>query len=533
MDVTREGQLPDLGWTDPFRALFYTSPNAALVFDHETLAVVTANDAAARLYGCTHDELMSRDFLDLFAETDREAFAVRLKRPVLEAEKSGPWRQTRCDQKILYVEVAVQPYVVQQRPVIIGRIHDVTARIEMEQSVIASEQRYHEIFENANDLIYTHDLRGNFLSFNQAAERTTGYRREEAPQINIAQLVVPEHLELARSMIQRKLGGERPTVYEIDILAKDGRRIPLEVSTRIQFVEGKPVAVQGVARDITEQKRARQALENFARELQLKNRELASALDAARAAAEAKSRFLANVSHETRTPMNGIIGMIHLLLETHLTPEQRDYAETVLQSADGLLAIMNDILDFSKIEAGRMTLETTVFSLKKVFENVVKLFTGQAAEKNLELRTAIAAGIPEIVIGDCLRLQQVLTNLLSNAIKFTSRGAVTVEAALVGSREGCATVRFAVTDTGIGMRAESLTRIFESFVQADDSSTRLYGGTGLGLAISKQLVELMGGEIGVASEIGKGSRFWFTVPLGISAAAEESAAATVVQQPTL
>jgi len=344
---------------------------------------------------------------------------------------------------------------------------------------------------------------------------------------------VPESLDLARSMIQRKLGGESPTVYEIDILAKNGSRIPLEVSTRIQFVDGKPVAVQGVARDITERKRARQALENYARELQLKNRELASALDGAREAAEAKSRFLANVSHETRTPMNGIIGMIHLLLETNLTLEQRDYAETVLNSANSLLVIMNDILDFSKIEAGRMTLETTVFSLRQVLENVVKLFSGQAAEKALELRTAFAAGLPEMVIGDSLRLQQVLSNLVSNAIKFTSQGVVTIEGALLASRESCATVRFRVNDTGIGIRPESLEKIFESFVQADDSSTRLYGGTGLGLAISKQLVELMGGEIGVTSKFGKGSSFWFTLQLGRSAANEEPAESTVARGRTL
>jgi len=513
-------------WTDPFRTLFYTSPNAAVVLDRQTLASVDANAAAGTLYGCSPEKLIGRDFLDLFAEADREVFAARLKGPTFEAQKSGPWRQVRCDGKVLYVELAVQPYVVQERPVIVARIRDVTDRIEMEQSVIASEQRYHEIFENANDLIYSHDLRGNFIAFNHAAEKTTGYRRDEAAQINISQLIVPEHLELAQCMIQKKLGGGHTTVYEIDIVAKDGRRIPLEVSTRIQFVDGKPVAVQGVARDITERKRARQALENYARELQMKNRELASALDAARAAAEAKSRFLANVSHETRTPMNGIIGMIHLLLETNLSAEQRDYAETVLQSADSLLTIMNDILDFSKIEAGRMTLETSVFSLQELLQRVVKLCGAQAAQKSLELRTAYAAELPERVIGDSLRLQQVLSNLLSNAIKFTSTGTVTLEASVIASDKDCATLRFVVSDTGIGIRPESLEKIFESFVQADDSSTRLYGGTGLGLAISRQLVELMGGEIGVRSRFGEGSSFWFTLQLGRSGAADESAAPT-------
>jgi PAS domain S-box-containing protein len=511
---------------DPFRSAFYASPNAALIFDRKTLANVGANDAAAQLYACSPEELIARDFLDLFAEGDRVSFAAKLDRPALEPEKSGPWRHVKCDGNVLYVEIAVQPFTMEGVPVIIARMHDVTARIEMEQSVIASEQRYHEIFENANDLIYTHDLKGTFVTFNRSAERITGYRREEAAQLNIAQLVAPEHLELARSMIRRKLGGERPTVYELDIFAKDGRRIPLEVSTRIQYVDGKPVVVQGVARDITERKQARQSLENYARELQLKNQELASALEAAQAAAEAKSRFLANVSHETRTPMNGIIGMIHLLLETDLTPEQRDYAETVLQSGNNLLTVLNDILDFSKIEAGRMRLETTVFSLVGILTGVVKLFSGQAVEKGMELRTAFAAELPDVVIGDSLRVQQVLTNLLSNAVKFTNCGMVTVEAAVVASHDKQATVRFTITDTGIGIKADALERIFESFVQADDSSTRLYGGTGLGLAISKQLVELMGGEIGVTSEFGNGSSFWFAIPLRKTTATEDSTAAT-------
>jgi PAS domain S-box-containing protein len=517
---------------DAYRKLFFGSPNAGMIVDRETLAIVIVNDAAAKLYGCSREELLSRAFLDLFTDPDREVFSDRLQGAAMEPDKSGPWRQTGCAGRALYTEVTVQPFALEQKPVILARISDVTARIEMEQSVIASEQRYHEIFENANDLIYTHDLRGNFITFNRSAEKTTGYRRDEAAQINIAQLIVPEHLELARGMIQRKLGGENPTVYEIDILTKDGRRIPLEVSTRIQFVDGKPVAVQGVARDITERKRARQALEDYARELQAKNRDLAAALDAARGAAEAKSRFLANISHETRTPMNGIIGMIHLLLDTNLTPEQRDYAETVLQSANGLLGIMNDILDFSKIEAGRMTLETTVFTLQKMLDGVVKLFSGQAAERQLELRTAFAPELPETVVGDRLRLQQVLSNLLANAIKFTARGSVTVEAAVSASQENCVTIRFAVSDTGIGIRAESLEKIFESFVQADDSSTRLYGGTGLGLAISKQLVELMGGEIGVTSEFSQGSSFWFTVQLGRSGASEDSVEFTVAQEQT-
>jgi PAS domain S-box-containing protein len=361
------------------------------------------------------------------------------------------------------------------------------------------EARHRGIIDNASDFIFTLDNEGHFTSFNPAGERMTGLTRDQALGRSFRDLLVPEASNHPLPLFDLHSEDDPAVTFQTRFKIAEDRIIWIEICARALRQPGKGHGILGVARDISERKQIEE--------------ELLRARDAAEANTRAKSAFLANMSHEIRTPMNGVIGMSNLLLDTRLSDEQRDFAETIRNSAESLLTVLNDILDFSKIEAGKLQFETIDFDLHETVESTLELLAARASDKGLELASYLPAELPRWIRGDPGRLRQVLLNLIGNAIKFTERGEVVVAVAL--ERESGSEIRlhFEVTDTGPGLSAETQSRLFQPFSQADGSTTRRFGGTGLGLAISKQIVHLMDGEIGVRSTVGEGATFWFTARL--------------------
>jgi len=361
------------------------------------------------------------------------------------------------------------------------------------QSASEGLRRERAMIENALDVICTIDASGKFVSVSPASLKIWGYEPEELIGRRFIEFVTIDDVEKTLAVDASIVAGTEATDFENRYIHKDGSLVDTMWTS---FWSESEQLVFAVARDITARK--------------LMEEELRQTRDVALASVRLKSEFLANMSHEIRTPMNGVIGMTGLLLETDLSPEQREDAEIIQSSADDLLRILDDILDFSKIEAGLLDFENLEFELRSSVERSVKVLAQRAEAKGLELVSFVQRDVPITLRGDAGRLRQVLTNLIGNAIKFTERGQVAVRVFSVSETPSHTVIRFEIKDTGIGISEESQQKLFRVFTQADGSTSRKYGGTGLGLAISKQLVELMGGQIGVESTPASGSTFWFT-----------------------
>ncbi len=477
------------------RGLLDATRESLFLLDSQA-TILAANTTAAQRFQRTPAEISGSNFFDLLPGNVREARrayfdqVMQTGQPVdFEALRDDYIFQTRFypvkDKSDTLVGVAVFA-------------QDVTDQKHAEKALRDSEINMRTMFENSPLGMIHFSNTGTILNCNDNFVELMGSSRAKLIGYNFARDSKDEKL---RAALLKAISGER-SEYEGYYKSVTGNKTtPLRIVFNPTEPEKSPTEVIATLEDISERKRM--------------EKELIEAINTADEANKAKGDFLANMSHEIRTPMNAVIGMSHLALKTELTPKQQDYLHKIQSSANSLLGIINDILDFSKIEAGKLDMEAVDFNLDDVLDNLANLVTVKAQEKeDLEVLFATASDVPRFLVGDPLRLGQVLINLANNAIKFTDSGEIVVSSELVKQDSDEITLKMSVSDTGIGLTQKQISKLFQSFTQADTSTTRKYGGTGLGLTISKRLVEMMGGKIWVESEPGQGTTFIFTAVFG-------------------
>ncbi|MHB8157511.1 MAG: PAS domain-containing protein, partial [Desulfocucumaceae bacterium] len=473
------------------------TPASVVITDREG-NIEYVNPAFSRITGYTAAEVQGRNTRLLKSGLHPPEFYSLLWKTILEGRDwRGELYNKKKSGKFYWESANISPVRNEAGEVthFVAVKEDITERKRMEERLRITQYSV----DNSNTSIFWVNTDGTFSYVNDSVCRELGYTREELLTMKVTDIGVgwtldkwAQHLEFRKQI--------KSATFETASRRKDGTIFPIEIKSNFMEFTGRNYFVS-FATDITERKQAQEQLLIAKQEADQANR--------------AKSEFLANMSHEIRTPLNAIIGFVQLALKTELSPRQRDYLNKVHLSGHTLLGIINDILDFSKIEAGKLDLESVDFYLDDVLNNLAGIVGISAAEKDIELLFKISSDVPRALTGDPLRLGQVLTNLLNNAVKFTEAGEIVLSAEKVGEDQANGVrLRFAIRDTGIGMTEDQIAKLFMPFTQADGSTTRKYGGTGLGLSISKRLADLMGGEITVESEAGKGSVFTFTAVFG-------------------
>nr|WP_275957840.1 PAS domain S-box protein [Rhabdochromatium marinum] len=511
-------------------SVLFQSPLAIAVYRAAGPCVV-ANQALASLVGATRKQLLAQDFhqIDMFHETG-------LHDDLLGALADGRLREREVHTKSsfgkdLWVTCQILPTVLNHEPHLVMQFSDLTELHARNLALRSAMNRLELAAEVAAIGIWVWDLVDHSLTWDQRL-----FEIYQVPEDTRARGIDydfwrsrchPEDLARTEAALAAAVRGERLFDNAFRILLPDGSMRHVQAAAIIEEDEsGEPRRLVGITRDLTDEKAAETAL------LVAKQQAETAAWEAA-AANRAKSEFLANMSHEIRTPMNAVMGLAQLLLDTELTTRQRDYLTKLYNAARSLLGILNDILDYSKIEAGKLDLETVDVEMAELLENSANLFSLSAEDKGLELIFEVDPDIPPILVGDPLRLRQIINNLLGNAIKFTHKGHILLSISLLEQNSDEVTLKISVRDTGIGMTPEQLGRLFSAFEQADTSTTRRFGGSGLGLAISKHLVDMMGGELSVESKPDQGSTFAFSVSLQRSPTTKQHTAAHLPAMRTL
>ena len=501
---------------------FRAAPVAACITRVADGRVIDVNQRLLSEYQWTREELLGKTTLEagLWKAEDRARMLEIFRRDgyVIDFESTATGRDGRPRR----ISLSAAKIDVDREPHIVVYIIDVSDRRAAEDALRERTEIYRSIVTQANDGICLIDPASlQFVEINDAVIDNLGYTRDEFAGLTLADLQVDSDQSELRQLLA-EIVSDGKAVFERRHRRKDGSlQIARIAAAAVRLDSG--TMVSAIWQDITEQKKAASELDRYRHHLEElvgeRTAQLASAKEIAEQASRAKSVFLANMSHEIRTPMNAIIGLNHLVERNTGDPEQRERLHKVADAAHHLLAIINQILDISKIEAGKLELEPTDFQLSRVLDNTSILILDRLRSHGLAFHTAIDPALPPVLHGDPLRIGQILLNYLSNAVKFTERGSISVTATLIAEEADQLLVRFAVSDTGIGIPVDQQGRIFDAFEQADSTTTRRFGGTGLGLAIARRLALLMGGDSGLSSQPGQGSTFWFSARLrrGIAA----------------
>ena len=487
-----------------FKTLFDSSSDAIVLIDQN--GFYDCNPAALHIFECDKKEdFCSLHISDLSPEFQADGqpsldFASKkIEEAFIKGSSHFEWVHRKIKSREIFpADVLLTSMVLNGKQVLQGVIRDIALRKLAEERLRTSEEKYRGIIENMQDVFFRTDIDQNLTMISPSGLRLLGYDSDDGLLGNKISTLFYKESEQYQKFLTILREKEKVANFELEIYRKNGSVIPIMSSSNYYCDRsGTPLGIEGIITNMSAQKRAEEQLKKAKNE--------------AEEATRAKSEFLANMSHEIRTPMNGIMGMGELLLDTELAENQKNLVKTINTEAESLLAIINSILDFSKIEAGKLELDDIPFNLRLLFEDLASTFAITARKKGLEFISFLPAEAPERLVGDPGRLRQVLINLVGNALKFTHKGEIFIWADSFEDLGETVKLRFCVKDTGIGIPKDKQDKIFESFSQADGSTTRKYGGTGLGTTISRQIVTLMGGEIGLESQPLLGSTFFFTV----------------------
>jgi len=515
-DITERKQIEQ-----QFRHLFAQNPAPMLIYECGSLALVAVNDAFTALYGYSQDEALALRLTDLYPEQQRDAITMLAAR-LQGYANVGEWRHILKNGSVIDIIGRSHDIKFSDRSCRVAVITDIT---ELKQAEVELRKLWLAVEQSPNSIVIT-NLNAEIEYINQQFSLVTGYSREEVIGKNPSILKSGKTSRTCFDEMWAALNQGNSWSGELVNRRKDGSEyIEWACITPVRQSDGTISHYLAIKEDITEKKRAAAELDSYRHHLEelvaARTQELERARQDAEAATVAKSQFLANMSHEIRTPMNAILGMLYLALKQELPATLYNHLSKAQSAAHSLLGIINDILDFSKIEAGKLEFEATEFTLDGVIEQLTDTIGLQADQKGVEFLIRYDVNIPSTLLGDPLRLKQILLNLCGNAIKFTEQGEVELALRMLGEQDGVATLQISIRDTGLGMDEELRGRLFQKFTQADQSMTRRFGGTGLGLAISKHLVELMGGHIWIEdSQPGKGTTICCTLQLQIAQHAE-------------